>query len=519
MAEPAALLIYGILGAIAIALGIGFARRSKQVAELAARLARASSERDAAVRDEVRRRLDAERETLGAELDEERGEIDALRAEMEERHAEAIALREQIDERAANLDGRAEELTERADELDARARTLDEREAVVAGAEANARAKLEEIAGLSTDEARRELLARVESEVDAEVAKVLQKADEQARSRAEERARALTIQAMHSVRGAVAAEGTVSVVVLPSDEMKGRVIGREGRNIRALEQATGVDVLVDDTPQAILISTWNPLRRAIAARAVRKLVEDGRIHPARIEEVVERTREEVDEEAREVGEATAYDLGVTGLHERLVLLLGRLSFHVDAGRSVLDRAKVVATIAGTIADEMRLDGDALRRAGLLHEIARADKSAPVEPTALASADLARRFGETDAVTDPIRALAQPPDTPRTPSGVIMVTATRLAVSRPGARDENLQRFMDRLEAAEAIARETDGVESAVAVRAGRELRVHVRAEDYTDERTIKLARSLAREIERRVDYPGQIRVLVLRETRAVSYAV
>ncbi len=516
LATISAIVLLAMLAAL-LAASLRSARR--RVATLTTQLDETRRMQEKTLRDRLRRRMRREEQRLRREIDERRADVERRAREVEMTRTELARLRERLDEQAAGLDERAEELTSRARELEQRAASLDEREQGLASFEERAARRLEEIAELTTEEARRQLLARVEEESASEVARLLSKADEQARSTAEERARELVIDAMASLRGAVAGDGTISIVRLPSDEMKGRVIGREGRNIRALEMATGVDLLVDDTPEAILLSSWDPLRRAIAVRALGKLVEDGRIHPARIEEVVEQTRDEADEEAREVGEAAAYEVGVAGLHERLVLLLGRLSFLRDHGRSVLARARETALIAGAIADAMRLDGEPLRRAGLLHEIARTDKEPLRTHPAIASADLAQRFGERPTTTQPIRALAQPPDTPRTPQGVILVTARRMAISRPGARHENLQRFMDRLAEAEEIALAREGVERACAVRAGRELRVHVRAQDYPDDRTILLAREIAQEIERRLEYPGQVRVLVLRETRAVSYAV
>ena len=517
--NPATIAILVLLSALVVALAIALGRTRRRVAALGRRLDETHRLQEKTLRDRLRQRMRREEQRLRREIDGRREEVERRGREVEKARIELGRLRERLDERAAAIDDRAGELTQRARELEERARTLDEREQRLSSFEESARRKLEEIAGLTADQARAELLERVERETGSEVARLLSKADEQARATAEERARELVLEAMASLRGGVAGEGTISIVRLPSDEMKGRVIGREGRNIRALEQATGVDLLVDDTPEAILLSSWDPLRRSIAVRAVRKLVEDGRIHPARIEEVVEQTREEADEEARERGEAAAFEVGVAGLHDRLVLLLGRLSFLRDHGQSLLDRVRETALIAGAIADAMRLDGDPLRRAGLLHEVARADKDPLRTHPAIASADLAKRFGEGPAVTQPIRALAQPPDTPRTPRGVILVTARRMAIARPGARNDNLQRFMDRLADAEEIALAHEGVERAFAVRAGRELRVHVRADDFPDDRTILLARRIAREIERRLDYPGQVRVLVLRETRAVSYAV
>ncbi|MCU0225073.1 MAG: Rnase Y domain-containing protein [Acidobacteria bacterium] len=517
------LLVLGILDAALVAvvalLAILAARRSRQLARQIERFTQLELELERRVEEQVQRRVADEERRLRERIAQREAEAARRDEEISRRSAELADRRHKLEERGATLDAKAEELAERAGALDARSARLDEREARIAGAEDQIRNRLEEVAGLSAEQARERLLETVERELTGEVARHVARAEESARLTADERARELVLRAMAAVRGAVAVEGTISLVELPSDEMKGRVIGREGRNIRALEHTTGVDLLVDDTPRAILLSSWDPLRRTIAARSLQKLVEDGRIHPARIEEVVEKARAEADEEARERGEAIAFELGVTGLHERLVLLTGRLSFATDHGQSLLQRAREVALIAGELADEMRLSGDALRRAGLLHDVARADKVPLLQHPAIASADLATRFGEQPAVTHPIRLLAQPNDAPRTPEGVVLATARRIVVSRPGARNDNLQRHMDRLDEVEKLALAHEGIERAAAVRAGRELRVHVRAEATSDDQALLLARKLALEIEKAVDYPGQIRVIVIRETRAVSYAV
>ncbi|MDQ7006198.1 MAG: Rnase Y domain-containing protein [Acidobacteriota bacterium] len=514
------LLILCILLALgAIALGVAFLRRGRRYDELLARVGQLESEQEEKIRDEVRRRSRREEKRLRREYKRRQSELDGRERELKQRKEDLSERRVKLEERAAAVDSRAEELAELAGKLDQRAAAVSRREKDLEQAEARWEQKLEKVAGMDREEARQRLLERVAEEIQGEVARVIQKADRQARAAAERTAREAALIAMGSVKGRVAGEGTITVVKLPSDEMKGRVIGREGRNIRAFEQVTGVDVLVDDTPQAILLSCWDPLRRAIAARALRLLVEDGRIHPARIEEVVEKTRADADEEARERGEAAAYELGVTGLHERLVLLLGRLSFLRVHGQDLLRRSMEMAQLAGMLADEIMESGDTLRRAALLHAVARAESTPLLTHPAVASADLATRFGEAPEVSAPIRALAQPPDAPRTPEGVLLVTARRLVDSRPGARDENLQRFMDRLAEVEKIALAEEGIERAVAVRAGREMRVHVSGERMRDDDALRLARELAKRIERQVDYPGQIRVLVIRETRAVSYAV
>lgn len=517
------LLLLGILDAVLViivaVLAVFAVRRSRQLVQQIERLGQLELELERKVEQQVGRRLLEEEKRLREQAAQQEAALARKEEDLARRTSEIGDRRHKLEERGAQLDAKAEELAERAGALDARSARLDERESRVAGGEDEIRRGLEEVAGLSADEARQRLLERLQDELQGEMARHVTRAEETARLSADERARELVLRSIAAVRGSVTAEGTISIVELPSDEMKGRVIGREGRNIRALEHTTGVDFLVDDTPRAILLSSWDPLRRTIAARALQKLVEDGRIHPARIEEVLDKAREEADEESRERGEAVAFELGVTGLHERLVLLLGRLSFVIDHGQNLLQRAREVALIAGELADELRFSGDTLRRAGLLHDVARADKVPLLQHPALASAELATRFGENAAVMHPIRLLAQPNDAPRTPEGVVLATARRIVVSRPGARDENLQRHIDRLEEVERIALAHEAVERAAAVRAGRELRVHARAEQLSDEQALLLARRLALEIEKKIDYPGQIRVVVIRETRAVSYAV
>lgn len=509
----------GVLALLAIALGVALSRRNREVAAQHRALREIEGRQQSTIEKQVSERVRAEQKKLRREHDRRMSQLSKREAEVKEQRQEVSDQRVKLEERAAALDVRAEELAEQVQALDARQSDIEQRNRKLEELEHQARTRLEEIAGLTTDEARGRLLGQVEQEISGEVARMIQKADRSARAQADEAARQSTLTALASLKGAVAADGTVSVVQLPNDEMKGRVIGREGRNIRSLEYATGVDLLVDDTPGAILLSSWDPLRRTVAARALRVLVEDGRIHPARIEEVVEKTREEADEEARERGETVAYELGITGLHERLLLLLGRLSFFSIDGQNLLQRSQETAQLCGILAHELLADGEQLRRAGLLHEIARADKTPIANHPAVASADLASRFGEPQTVTNPIRALAQPADAPRTPEGVLLVTARRLVLSRPGARRDNLQKHMDRLSDVEALATSREGITRAVAVRAGRELRVHVSGDVVGDEKALGLARDLAREIEQKIDYPGQIRVLVIRETRAVSYAV
>lgn len=516
----------GLLGAavlvaavVVVVLAVLLARQRSASGALRRELEELQAHAERQVRSEVARRIKQEETRLTKEAEARRQELSRREQEVAKRHTDLSEQRVKLEELAASLDAKAENLTERSGQLDARSRELEARAQSVDQVLAAARAKLEQIAGLTTEQARKQVLDDAEKEVRGDVARMIQRADESARRDAEEKAREALLAAMTQVRAATISDGTITVVTLPSDEMKGRVIGREGRNIRAIEQATGVDVLVDETPRTILLAAWDPERRAIAARSLRKLVEDGRIHPARIEEVVEKTRAELDEESRERGEQACHELALSGVHDRLMLALGRLDFVRDHGQQLLQRAKEVAQIAGALGEELRVNPEALRRAGLLHEVARAEKQPLSTHWAIASADLVTRFGEQPPVAQAIRALASAPDAPRIALGVLLNTARRISLSRPGGRNDNLQRFLDRQREIESLALAREGVQTALAVRAGRELRVHLRADAVADDDAIIIARELALAIEQRVDYPGQVRVTVVRETRAVSFAV
>jgi len=382
---------------------------------------------------------------------------------------------------------------------------------------AGVRETLEKIAGLTVEQARERLIADIEDEARAEASKLARKIEDEARETAEKEAINLMVQASQRVNLHEVAESTVSFIELPSDEMKGRIIGKEGRNIRAMEMATGIDLVVDDTPRTILISSFDPVRREIARVAIHRLVEDGRIHPARIEEVVQKVGEEVDELIDEKGSEAAFRLGISDLHPKLTRLVGRMRYHTARGQNLLQHCMETALIAGFMAEAIGARVDLAHRAGLLHEIGQVDDTLAGQ-TLLASAELCAKYDQPQPVVEAIRAL-HPDAKARSLEAVLLSIASRLSDCRPGARKENLAVFIERLRRLEGIATSFAGVERAYAVKAGKEIRVLVDAGQARDENIHPLSKQIARAIEKELNYPGQIKVNVIRQTRAVKYAL
>ncbi|MGC8875990.1 ribonuclease Y [Thermus sp.] len=468
-----------------------------------------AEERLRAEREELR----AERERLKALGEELKAERERLKEEREElrREAERLSKRgEALDARALKLDALEEALTRREEELKAREAALLEREKEV-------ERRLHEVAGLSPEEARRLILEKLDQELEEEKAQRVRAALERARLEARREAQKILAQAMQRQASETAAQLAVSVVPIPSDAMKGRIIGREGRNIRTFEALTGVDLIIDDTPEAVLLSSFNPIRREIARMALEELLKDGRIHPSRIEEVVEKAKQEMKTFIYERGEEAALEAGVVGLKPGLVQLLGRLHFRSSYGQNVLKHSVQVAHLAGIMAAELGLDAALARRAGLLHDLGKSvDREVEGSHVEIGIA-LARRFGEPPEVVDAI-AHHHDPDNAETLYAVLVAAADALSAARPGARRESLEEYLQRLEALERIALSFPGVETAFAVQAGREVRVIVKPDKITDAKATLLAREIAGRIEREMNYPGQVQVTVVRETRAVEYA-
>lgn len=377
--------------------------------------------------------------------------------------------------------------------------------------------KLEEISGLSIENARKLLLQDIESRTRHEAAKMIRQIEEEARETANRQAQEILATAVQRYAGDYASENTVSTVELPSDDMKGRIIGREGRNIRALEAATGVDLIIDDTPETVVLSSFSPLRREIAKRSLERLISDGRIHPARIEDIVQKVQQEMDIKLREIGEQATFDVGIHGIHPELVRLLGQLYYRTSFSQNVLHHSLEVSFLCGIMAAELGLDVKKAKRAGLLHDLGKAVDHEVEGPHALIGADLAKRHNESKEIVHAIAAHHEDVP-PKSAIAVLVQAADSLSGARPGARKELLESYVKRLEDLERIATNFQGVEQAYAIQAGREIRVMVDSKKVDDDSIFMLSKDISKEIEDNMSYPGQIRVTVIREKRAVGIA-
>jgi ribonucrease Y len=450
------------------------------------------------------------REDLDREIQRRREEWERLERRADERSRAHERKIEEMDGRERALSKREEALTQR--ELSLRAR---EGEADRMAQEQ--RKKLERIAGLTTEDARREILQRVEDEARGQAAALVRDIKEQAKRSADRDARRIISIAIQRLAAEHTAESTVAAVALPSDEMKGRIIGREGRNIRAFETATGVDVIIDDTPDTVIVSCFDPIRREVARRSLEALIQDGRIHPGRIEEVVAKAQQELETQLAELGEQAAYDAGIHGLHPELIKLIGRMRYRTSYGQNIYDHSKEVAWLAGIMAAELHLDVALAKRGGLLHDIGKVlthdNEGTHVE----LGVEVARRYGESAAVINCIQ--AHHDDVPHeSAESVLVQAADAISGSRPGARREAFETYVKRLTRLEEIANAFPGVEKSNVIQAGREVRVVVTPERIDDTAAAQLSESIARKIENELQYPGQIKVVVIRETRSVDYA-
>jgi len=516
------------------------ARKLKSEAEAAAlritEEAAASARRDL---DDAKQRLDQElsrlREQLESDAERRRKsfeqEIERGRLDLEEGRAQLREGREELRRDREKLEQLEERLTRRGEQQDARALRLDENEErldhrerdlegyahSLSEREDDINRQLYEVAQLTREEAEERILGKLEGELEREKALRIRAALEQADSEAKRRAQNIVAQAVQRSASEVSAAISVSVVPIPSDSMKGRIIGREGRNIRAFEAITGVDLIIDDTPEAVLLSSFNPIRREVAKLALAELVGDGRIHPARIEEVVTKAQQEMQNYIRERGEEGALEADVVGLKPGMVQLLGRMHFRTSYGQNILKHSVQVAHLSGLIAAELGLDIPLARRAGLLHDIGKSiDREIEGTHTEI-GAQLGRRFGESDEVIDAI-AHHHDLELAETLYPVLINAADAISAARPGARRETLESYLKRLEGLEAIASSFPGVEKSYAIQAGREVRIIVQPERVNDASAVLLARDIAQRIERDMEYPGQVQVTVVRESRAVEYA-
>ncbi len=484
-----------------------------------------------AERDAARLREDSERQAEAKVREAELAAKEKLlqaRTEFEKasrkRREELEAVERRLAQKEDGLDKRGEQVSRREQELSTQERSLAGREKGIVEQEqqlqrlvAEERARVEQIAGLTAQQAKEELVRLMEGDARIEAAHLVKRLEDEAREQAARHAQRIIGMAIQRASSDYVSEATVSVVVLPNDEMKGRIIGREGRNIRTLEMATGVDLIVDDTPEAVILSGFDPFRREIARVSLERLIQDGRIHPARIEEIVEKVKQEFDDRVRQEGEAALLELNIGGVHPDLVRLLGRLRYRSSYGQNVLHHSKEVAFLAGTMAAELKANVHVARRAGLFHDVGKAvDRE--MEGTHLEiGIDLLRKYGETEEVVHAMACHHGDYD-PETVEAVLVTAADALSAARPGARREILETYVKRLEKLEEIASGFKGVQKTFAIQAGREVRIIVDSGKIGDEQAIWLSKDIARKIESELTYPGQIKVTVIRETRSIEFA-
>ena len=445
-------------------------------------------------------------------------------AKTQSRREELIALEKRLSLKEDNVDRRLALLEKKEKELDAKYDSLRINEDALKAKDKQLAAlineekeRLQKIANLTIEEGKQVLLARLSDELNNEKAVLIRNCEEEIKTTADKRARELISLAVQRCAVEHTVESTVSVVSLPSDEMKGRIIGREGRNIRALEMATGVDVVIDDTPEAVTISGFDPVRREIAKLTLEKLMSDGRIHPGRIEEIAEKTKREMEDKIREEGERAVFEIGLHGLHPELVKLIGRLKFRTSYGQNALQHSKEVAYLMGVMASELNMDFRLSRRIGLLHDIGKAVDHQVEGTHARIGAELAKKYGENNEVIAAIECHHEDHD-PKSLLGVMAIAADAISAARPGARRESLEAYVKKLGELEAIANSFKGVEKSYAIQAGREIRVIVQPDRLSDNDTVNLAREIRKKIEGSMDYPGQVKVTAIREMRAIEYA-
>jgi ribonuclease Y len=440
-----------------------------------------------------------------------------LEKEVKERRIEIQRTERRLQQKEETYEKKVETLEKKEEGLNRQIKEIDSRQQEIESLYQQQLEKLENISGLSVDEAKEYLLKNIEGEVKHEAAILVKDIYEKAKEESSRKAKEVLSTAIQRCAVDHSSDITVSVVALPNDEMKGRIIGREGRNIRTLETLTGIDLIIDDTPEAVILSGFDPIRREVARIALEKLIADGRIHPARIEEMVEKAKKEVETTIREEGDRATFETGVYGLHPELVRLLGKLMFRTSYGQNVLNHSKEVAHLAGLIASELGEDVTLAKRAGLLHDIGKAIDHEMEGSHVSIGADLCRKYNESDLVINSILA-HHGDEEPTSVIAVLIQAADSISASRPGARRETLESYIKRLQKLEDIANSFVGVDKSFAIQAGREVRIMVKPEDVSDEGMVMVARDIVKRIESELDYPGQIKVNVIRETRTIDYA-
>jgi ribonucrease Y len=444
------------------------------------------------------------------ELRERRSELNHFEKRLRQKE-------ESFDRKFDQIDKREHELARREKEYNAKERTIQEKENRYSQLVKEQTQVLERLSGITSEEAKQEILRRTEEESRFEIAKLTKRIEDEAKENADKKAKEIMGSAIQRYASDFVADATVSAVHLPNDEMKGRIIGREGRNIRALEAATGVDLIVDDTPEMVTLSAFDPVRREVARLALERLIADGRIHPTRIEEVVEKIKKEIDVNIREEGEKAVFDLGLSGIHPELIRILGRLKYRSSYGQNVLQHSREVAYIAGMMASELGADAKLAKRSGLLHDIGKAVDHETEGTHQEIGANLAKKHGENNKVVNAIMVHHGEGD-PITVEAALVAAADALSAARPGVRRESIENYLKRLETLEKMAHSFKGIDKCYAIQAGREIRIIVKPEDVNDETSSMIAREISKKIESEMTYPGQIKVTVIRESRYVEYA-
>ena len=508
------LIVLALAVGIGVGIGVGIAIR-KKIAER--EIGSAEAEATRLINEAIRSGESRKKEMLLEAKDEIHKSRTEYEKEVKERRAELSKQERRLEQKESTLDKKTDALERKDEELNNRLANVAKTQAEADEIKRQQTATLEKISGLTQEEARQFLLQSVENDVRHDAAMKIKEIESQIKDEAEEKAREVIATAIQRCAADHAAETTVSVVTLPNDEMKGRIIGREGRNIRTLETITGVDLIIDDTPEAITVSSFDPVRREIARLALEKLIADGRIHPTRIEDMVEKAKREVDRTIREEGERACYETGVHNLNPELVKILGRQKYRTSYGQNVLNHSMEVSHIAGLLASELGVEVSLAKRAGLLHDLGKAVDHEMEGSHVQLGADLARKYKENPVIVNAIEAHHGDVE-PKTIIAVLVQAADAISAARPGARRENVENYIRRLQKLEELTGSWPGVEKAFAIQAGREVRIMVKPEVVTEDNMILLARDIAKKIEAELEYPGQIKVNVIRETKAVEYA-